>query len=174
MFSSLPDLQKERGFPCPSTKKKLLKLKRESTCCSDKMGKAIPRGRPRVEHRHCLACLRLTGRDVLPCVEGSVLGVGDIKNNVTATRQSRLFPLLRAGRAGRRNSGESARFSCIFRLHFSQLIFRLTSHDGYDSLLPWSFCGQFVTGRRRDCPSARENGSVLAVLGKQGNTENEK
>ena len=32
MFSSLPDLQKERGFPCPSTKKKLLKLKRESTC----------------------------------------------------------------------------------------------------------------------------------------------
>jgi len=31
MFSSLPDLQKERGFPHPSRKKKLLKLKREST-----------------------------------------------------------------------------------------------------------------------------------------------
>ena len=31
MPSSLPDLQKERGFPHPSRKKKLLKLKREST-----------------------------------------------------------------------------------------------------------------------------------------------
>src|SRR5208337_3330175 len=31
MFSSLPDLQKERGFPHPSRKKKLLKSKREST-----------------------------------------------------------------------------------------------------------------------------------------------
>ena len=32
MFSSLPDLQKERGFPHPSRKKKLLQSKRESTC----------------------------------------------------------------------------------------------------------------------------------------------
>ena len=32
MFSLLADLQKERGFPHPSRKKKLLKLKRESTC----------------------------------------------------------------------------------------------------------------------------------------------
>jgi hypothetical protein len=32
MFLSLPELQKERGFPHPSRKKKLLKLKRESTC----------------------------------------------------------------------------------------------------------------------------------------------
>ena len=33
MLSSLPDLQKERGFPfTPSRKKKLLKFKRESTC----------------------------------------------------------------------------------------------------------------------------------------------
>jgi len=31
MFLSLPELQKERGFPHPSRKKKLLKLKREST-----------------------------------------------------------------------------------------------------------------------------------------------
>jgi hypothetical protein len=31
MLSSLPDLQKERGFPHPSRKKKLLKFKREST-----------------------------------------------------------------------------------------------------------------------------------------------
>ena len=31
MSSSLADLQKERGFPHPSRKKKLLKLKREST-----------------------------------------------------------------------------------------------------------------------------------------------
>jgi hypothetical protein len=31
MSSSLPDLQKERGFPHPSKKKKLLKSKREST-----------------------------------------------------------------------------------------------------------------------------------------------
>jgi hypothetical protein len=31
MPSSLPDLQKERGFPHPSRKKKLLKFKREST-----------------------------------------------------------------------------------------------------------------------------------------------
>jgi hypothetical protein len=31
MLSSLPDLQKERGFPHPSRKKKLLQLKREST-----------------------------------------------------------------------------------------------------------------------------------------------
>jgi hypothetical protein len=31
MLSSLPDLQKERGFPHPSRKKKLLKSKREST-----------------------------------------------------------------------------------------------------------------------------------------------
>jgi hypothetical protein len=31
MFSSLPELQKERGFPHPSRKKKLLKFKREST-----------------------------------------------------------------------------------------------------------------------------------------------
>jgi hypothetical protein len=31
MLSSLPELQKERGFPHPSRKKKLLKLKREST-----------------------------------------------------------------------------------------------------------------------------------------------
>jgi hypothetical protein len=31
MFSSLPDLQKERGFPHPSRKKKLLQSKREST-----------------------------------------------------------------------------------------------------------------------------------------------
>jgi hypothetical protein len=34
MLSSLPDLQKERGFPHPSRKKKLLKLKRESTHCA--------------------------------------------------------------------------------------------------------------------------------------------
>jgi hypothetical protein len=33
MSSSLADLQKERGFPHPSRKKKLLKFKRESTCC---------------------------------------------------------------------------------------------------------------------------------------------
>jgi hypothetical protein len=33
MLSSLPDLQKERGFPYPSRKKKLLNFKRESTCC---------------------------------------------------------------------------------------------------------------------------------------------
>jgi hypothetical protein len=32
MLSSLPDLQKERGFPHPSRKNKLLKFKRESTC----------------------------------------------------------------------------------------------------------------------------------------------
>src|SRR5208283_1040562 len=32
MSSSLADLQKERGFPHPSRKKKLLKFKRESTC----------------------------------------------------------------------------------------------------------------------------------------------
>jgi hypothetical protein len=32
MLSSLPDLQKERGFPYPSRKKKLLNFKRESTC----------------------------------------------------------------------------------------------------------------------------------------------
>jgi hypothetical protein len=31
VLSSLPDLQKERGFPYPSRKKNLLKLKREST-----------------------------------------------------------------------------------------------------------------------------------------------
>jgi hypothetical protein len=31
MFSLLADLQKERGFPHPSRKKKLLKFKREST-----------------------------------------------------------------------------------------------------------------------------------------------
>jgi hypothetical protein len=31
MFSSLAELQKERGFPHPSRKKKLLTLKREST-----------------------------------------------------------------------------------------------------------------------------------------------
>jgi hypothetical protein len=31
MLSWLPDLQKERGFPHPSRKKKLLQLKREST-----------------------------------------------------------------------------------------------------------------------------------------------
>ena len=31
MLSSLPELQKERGFPHPSRKKKLLKFKREST-----------------------------------------------------------------------------------------------------------------------------------------------
>jgi hypothetical protein len=31
VLSSLPDLQKERGFPHPSRKKKLLKFKREST-----------------------------------------------------------------------------------------------------------------------------------------------
>jgi hypothetical protein len=31
MLSSLPNLQKERGFPHPSRKKKLLKFKREST-----------------------------------------------------------------------------------------------------------------------------------------------
>jgi len=35
MFSSLPELQKERGFPHPSRKKKLLKLKRESTCSAE-------------------------------------------------------------------------------------------------------------------------------------------
>jgi hypothetical protein len=34
MSSSLADLQKERGFPHPSRKKKVLKFKRESTCCS--------------------------------------------------------------------------------------------------------------------------------------------
>jgi hypothetical protein len=33
MFSLLADLQKERGFPHPSRKKKLLKFKRESTHC---------------------------------------------------------------------------------------------------------------------------------------------
>jgi hypothetical protein len=33
VLSSLPDLQKERGFPHPSRKKKLLKFKRESTRC---------------------------------------------------------------------------------------------------------------------------------------------
>jgi hypothetical protein len=33
MSSSLADLQKERGFPHPSRKKKLLKFKRESTRC---------------------------------------------------------------------------------------------------------------------------------------------
>jgi hypothetical protein len=31
MSSSLADLQKERGFPHPSRKKKVLKFKREST-----------------------------------------------------------------------------------------------------------------------------------------------
>ena len=31
MLSSLPDLQKEKGLPHPSRKKKTLKLKREST-----------------------------------------------------------------------------------------------------------------------------------------------
>jgi hypothetical protein len=36
MFSLLADLQKERGFPHPSRKKKLLKFKRESTRSSSK------------------------------------------------------------------------------------------------------------------------------------------
>jgi hypothetical protein len=40
MFSSLPDLQKERGFPHPSRKKKLLQSKREST--SDDRRRARP------------------------------------------------------------------------------------------------------------------------------------
>ena len=34
MLSSLPDLQKEKGLPHPSRKKKTLKLKRESTFLS--------------------------------------------------------------------------------------------------------------------------------------------
>ena len=41
MLSSLPNLQKERGFPHPSRKKKLLKFKRESTRC----GQIPPSGR---------------------------------------------------------------------------------------------------------------------------------
>jgi hypothetical protein len=38
MFSLLADLQKERGFPHPSRKKKLLKFKRESTRSSERRG----------------------------------------------------------------------------------------------------------------------------------------
>jgi len=45
MFSSLPDLQKERGFPHPSRKKKLLQSKRESTLalrnCHSEVPKAV-------------------------------------------------------------------------------------------------------------------------------------
>jgi len=37
MFSLLADLQKERGFPHPSRKKKLLKFKRESTCSAPRI-----------------------------------------------------------------------------------------------------------------------------------------
>jgi len=37
MSSSLPDLQKERGFPHPSKKKKLLKSKRESTALTTQL-----------------------------------------------------------------------------------------------------------------------------------------
>jgi hypothetical protein len=41
MSSSLPDLQKERGFPHPSKKKKLLKSKRESTRSDPDVRKAF-------------------------------------------------------------------------------------------------------------------------------------
>jgi hypothetical protein len=42
----LADLQKERGFPHPSRKKKLLKFKRESTCSEppiDAVAKVVPK-----------------------------------------------------------------------------------------------------------------------------------
>jgi hypothetical protein len=44
MFSLLADLQKERGFPHPSRKKKLLKFKRESTRSSHRKARAEWRG----------------------------------------------------------------------------------------------------------------------------------
>jgi hypothetical protein len=50
MFSSLPDLQKERGFPfTPSRKKKLLKSKRESTLLFA-LSKSLPNADTRAAH----------------------------------------------------------------------------------------------------------------------------
>jgi hypothetical protein len=47
MFSLLADLQKERGFPHPSRKKKLLKFKRESTCSRQYVPRISSRPMPR-------------------------------------------------------------------------------------------------------------------------------
>jgi hypothetical protein len=43
MLSSLPDLQKERGFPYASRRKKLLKLKRESARLPYPPSRCIPK-----------------------------------------------------------------------------------------------------------------------------------
>ena len=41
MLSWLPDVQKEKGFPHPSKKKKLLQFKRESTRLDPDVSKAL-------------------------------------------------------------------------------------------------------------------------------------
>jgi hypothetical protein len=74
MLSSLPDLQKERGFPHPSRKKKHLKSKREST----RSLMYAPR-----EHGQHL-CHR-----VLSVACSGFLTVADMKGNVGATRGSK-------------------------------------------------------------------------------------
>jgi hypothetical protein len=83
------------------------------------------------------------------------------------------FPVARASCPGR----VTAKMSVPHQSE-SLLIFRLTSHDRYDSLLPWSFCGQFVAAGRRASPGARESGRVPAMgerrdLQKMKNSGNE-
>jgi hypothetical protein len=65
MFSLLADLQKERGFPHPSRKKKLLKFKRESTLApwpglrppsGARIGKST---KPEFSREHCGKAKRL-------------------------------------------------------------------------------------------------------------------
>jgi hypothetical protein len=56
MFSLLADLQKERGFPHPSRKKKLLKFKRESTRSGQKQKYCSPVSCARTSQRSAGTC----------------------------------------------------------------------------------------------------------------------
>jgi len=100
---------------------------------------------------------------------GRAEGFGKVRRALSHSSGATQFPVARASCPG----AVTAKMS-VPHHNESLLIFRLTSQDGYDSLSQWSFCGQFVAGRRRDCSSAKERGSVLAVLRKQGHTKNEK
>jgi hypothetical protein len=77
MFSLLADLQKERGFPHPSRKKKLLKFKRESTLVP------LPGRDQRRSHRRLIS--RAQQRQ---CVGGTSSGFNQLRNEfLTAARR---------------------------------------------------------------------------------------
>jgi hypothetical protein len=122
MSSSLPDLQKERGFPHPSKKKKLLKSKRESTKSLGKMvwsfyisGEAFSATPPSNASKRDLRFADITGRVTQAIVQFPMFIDGRFSFQIRRSTHTSWFPRALPRRNQQANVGTTSAVHATFR-----------------------------------------------------------